>query len=110
MTNLENRRKANRKYYSLESNKEKKRQYMVSYAKRPYVKAKVKKKYKDRKDWWKAYYQRPHVKAKMKVYAKKYNKRPKVKIARHEWYINKLIKENDKLHAENTDRFTNYSR
>ena len=107
---LKSRRRANKKYYSKEENKEKKRLYMKEYAKRGYVKAKVKKKYKDRKDWWKAYYQRPHVKAKMKAYAKKYNKRPKVKIARHEWYINKIIKENEKLHEENTERFTNYTR
>ena len=107
---LKSRRRANKKYYSKEENKEAKRQYMKDYIKRPYVKAKIKKRYKDRKDWWKAYYQRPHVKAKMKAYAKKYNKRPKVKIARHEWYINKLIKENDKLHAENSNRFTNYFR
>ena len=107
---LEDRRRANKRYYAMEENKEAKRQYMKEYAKRSYVKAKAKKKYKNRKDWWKAYYQRPHVKAKIKAYAKKYNKRPKVKIARHEWYINKLIKENDKLHAENTDRFTHYSR
>ena len=107
---LKSRRRANKKYYSKEENKEAKRQYMKDYIKRPYVKAKIKKRYKDRKDWWKAYYKRPHVKAKMKAYAKKYNKRPKVKIARHEWYINKLIKENDKLHAENSNRFTNYSR
>ena len=105
---LKSRRKANKKYYSIEENKEKKRLYMKEYSKRDYVKAKVKKKYKDRKDWWKAYYQRPHVKAKMKAYAKKYNKRPKVKIARHEWYINKLIKENDTLHAENSKRFVNF--
>ena len=106
---LKSRRRANKKYYSKEENKEAKRQYMKDYIKRPYVKAKIKKRYKDRKDWWKAYYQRPHVKAKMKAYAKKYNKRPSVKIKRHEWYINKLIKENDKLHAENSNRFTHYN-
>ena len=108
-TQKADRRRANKRYCSMEENKEAKRQYMKEYAKRPYVKAKAKKKYKNRKDWWKAYYQRPHVKAKMKAYAKKYNKRPSVKIKRHEWYINKLIKENDKLHAENSTRFTHYN-
>jgi len=49
---LKSRRKVNKKYYSKEENKEKKRLYMKEYAKRAYVKAKVKKKYKDRKDWW----------------------------------------------------------
>ena len=80
-TQKEDRRRANKRYYSMEENKEAKRQYMKEYAKRPYVKAKAK---------------------------KKYNKRPKVKIARHEWYINKLIKENDTLHAENSKRFVNF--
>ena len=35
-----NRKKANRRYYKLEENKEQKRNYMKAYRNRPYVKAK----------------------------------------------------------------------
>ena len=35
-----NRKKANRRYYKLEENKEQKRNYMKAYRERPYVKAK----------------------------------------------------------------------
>ena len=41
----------------------------------------------------------------MKKYARIYNARPKIKIARHEWYLQQLTKENEKLHGENTERF-----
>ena len=34
-------------------------------------------------------------KKKMKAYQKKYNARPKVKVAKHEWYINRLINDNE---------------
>ena len=100
MTNLENRRKANTKYYSKEKNKEQKRAYAREYARRPEVIARRKAYYYSLKgnDYFKIYYQRPAVKKKMQAYQKKYNARPKVKIARHEWYIQKLIndKETDK--------------
>lgn len=81
-----NRRKANQKYYSQANNQEAKREYMKEYAKRDYVKAKRKK------------------------YLKIYNARPDIKIKRHEWYVNKLIKEtkegsNDNIQTENTVRF-----
>ena len=39
------------------------------------------------------YHRRPDVVAKRKKYSKEYNARPDVKEARHEWYIQKLIKE-----------------
>ena len=98
--NLENRRKANTKYYSKEENKEHKRAYAREYARRPEVIARRKAYYYTLKgkDYYKKYYQKPEVKEKMRAYAKKYNARPKVKIARHEWYIQRLIhdKEIDK--------------
>jgi len=38
---IKNRKAATRRYYSLEKNKEQKRNYMKAYAKRDYVKARV---------------------------------------------------------------------
>ena len=99
---------ANKKYYSKEENKEKKRAYAREYARRPEVIARRKAYYYTHEGqlYYKAYYQRPKVKKKMQKYQRIYNARPKVKIARHEWYLKKLVKENDKLHGENTTRFS----
>ena len=96
-TNLENRRRANRKYYSLEENKEHKRAYAREYARRPEVIARRKAYYYTLKgnNYYKKYYQKPEVKKKMKAYQKKYNARPKVKVAKHEWYINRLIHDSE---------------
>jgi len=47
----------------------------------------------NRKEYNKLYHQRPYVVEKKKKYFKEYNARPEVKLARHEWYIQKLIKE-----------------
>ena len=95
--NLENRRRANRKYYSLEENKEHKRAYAREYARRPEVIARRKAYYYTLKgnNYYKKYYQRPGVKKKMRAYQKLYNARPKVKIAKHEWYINRLIHDSE---------------
>ena len=97
-TNLENRRRANRKYYSLEENKEHKRAYAREYARRPEVIARRKAYYYTLKgnDYYKKYYQKPEVKKKMRAYQKIYNARPKVKVAKHEWYINRLIDDSKK--------------
>ena len=95
--NLENRRKANNKYYSKEENKEHKRAQAREYARRPEVIARRKAYYYTLKgkDYYKKYYQRPGVKKKMQAYQKKYNARPKVKVAKHEWYINRLIHDSE---------------
>ena len=95
--NLENRRKANNKYYSKEENKEHKRAYAREYARRPEVIARRKAYYYTLKgnNYYKKYYQRPEVKKKMRAYQKKYNARPKVKVAKHEWYINRLIHDSE---------------
>ena len=57
--NLENRRKANTKYYSKEENKEHKRAYAREYARRPEVIARRKAYYYTLKghDYYKKYYQ-----------------------------------------------------
>ena len=47
----------------------------------------------NRKEYNKLYHQRPDVIEKKRKYFKEYNARPEVKQARHEWYINKKIKE-----------------
>ena len=51
------------------------------------------KKYNEQKRISKLYHQRPDVIEKKKKYFKEYNARPDVKQVRHDWYINKLIKE-----------------
>ena len=69
-----------------------------------------KKNYK-RKRYQKDYHLQPHIIEAKKEYIKKYNARPDVKAKRHEWYVQKKIKdnenENDNLHAINAERFTN---
>ena len=64
----ESRYRARKKYYSKEENKQKKRDYMREYRKRPYVEAKS-----------------------------------------HEYYLKRIIKqnENDNLNSQNTVRFLN---
>jgi hypothetical protein len=58
------------------------------------MKCEVCEKYKENiREYFKLYRQRPYVKEKIKKYFKEYNARPDVKQARHEWYINKKIKE-----------------
>ena len=47
----------------------------------------------NRKEYNKLYHQRPDVIEKKKKYFKEYNARAEVKQARHEWYIQRLIKE-----------------
>ena len=101
-----NRRKANKKYYSKEINQEKKRVYMKEYASRPENVAKRKKLYQ------KNYHKKRQVRVDKKAYVKMYNSLFCTKIKRHEWYVNKKIKDyekekNENLHAQNAERFTN---
>ena len=65
----ESRYRARKKYYDKEENKEKKRIYMRAYAQRPYVIAKRRK------------------------YSFIYNASSEGKLKRHEWYIQKKIKD-----------------
>ena len=101
-----NRRKANKKYYSKPINQEKKRAYMKEYAARPENIAKRKKLYQ------KNYHKKSKIKRDKKAYVKMYNSLFCTKVKRHEWYVNKKIKDyekekNDNLHAQNAERFTN---
>ena len=96
------RYRANKKFYEKEENKEKKRIYMREYSKRPNI---IEKRLSKRKRYLKDYHLQPHVIEAKKEYIKAYNARPDVKAKRHEWYIQKKIKENDSLNAINTERF-----
>ena len=100
------RYRARKKYYEKEANKEKKRIYMREYYKRPNI---IQKRLVKRKRYQKDYHLQPHVIEAKKAYIKEYNARPDVKAKRHEWYLQKKIKENenDNLHAINAERFTN---
>lgn len=93
------RYRARKKYYDKEENKEKKRIYMRKYNKKHYK----------RKRYQKDYHLQPQVIEAKKEYTRKYNARPDVKAKRHEWYLQKKIKENenDNLHAVNSQRFAN---
>ena len=91
------RYRARKKYYDKEENKEKKRIYMREYNKKHYK----------RKCYQKDYHLQPQVIEAKKKYTRKYNARPNVKAKRHEWYLQKKIKENELLNATNSQRFTN---
>ncbi len=49
----------------------------------------------NRQEYQKQYHQRPEVIEKKKIYFKEYNARPETKVKRHEWYIQKLINDNN---------------
>ena len=53
----------------------------------------VNRKMMNRKEYNKLYHQRHDVIEKKRKYFKEYNARPDVKQVRHEWYIQRLIKE-----------------
>jgi hypothetical protein len=96
------RYRANKKFYEKEENKEKKRIYMREYYKRPNI---IQKRLSKRKRYQKDYHLQPRVIEAKKEYIKAYNARPDVKVKRHEWYLQKKIKDNDILNAINTERF-----
>ena len=50
----------------------------------------------NREEYQKQYHQRPDVIEKKKRYFKEYNAKPEVKAKRHQWYIKKLINDNNK--------------
>ena len=87
-----NRRKANRKYYKLEENKEQKRNYMKEYVKRDDVKARAHEYYKNNKLKWGG------------------KRTPITTYKYHEEWARKNGYRNEALHALNANRFTNYER
>ena len=56
----------------------------------------------------KKYYSKLENRKKKVEYMQEYRKRPYVKEKYHEYYLNKIIQEtsSERLHAENTERFT----
>jgi len=99
------RYRARKKYYEKEENKEKKRIYMREYSKRPNI---IEKRLSKRKRYQKDYHLQPNIIEAKKEYIKAYNARPDVKAKRHEWYLQKKIKDNDKLNIVNSERFIKY--
>ena len=84
-----NRREANQRYYQLEENKQQKRDYMKDYSKRPEVKEKAKEYYKNNKMKWGG------------------KREPKTIYPTHEkWARENGYRDNDLLHAKNTERFS----
>ena len=96
------RYRANKKFYEKEENKEKKRIYMREYYKRPNI---IQKRLSKRKRYQKDYHLQPHVIEAKKEYVKAYNARPDIKAKRHEWYLQRKIKDNDSLNALNSEGF-----
>ena len=92
-----NRKEANRRYYKLEENKQQKRDYMKEYSKRDYVKAKKHEYYIQNKIRW--YVEKPKWGGK---------REPKTIYPAHEeWARENGYRDNDLLHANNTERFKN---
>ena len=97
-----NRKEANQRYYKLEENKEQKRNYMKAYRERPYVKAKLHEYYIVNKMHWGEI-----TKAKRKKNNWGGKREKKVYEYHEEWARENGYCDNDKLHAKNTERFTN---
>jgi hypothetical protein len=96
---IKNRKEANQRYYELEENKEQKRNYMKAYRTRPYVKAKLHEYYVVNKMHW----------GEIKKARNWGGKREKTKIYKYheEWARENGYRDNDNLHAKNTERFIN---
>ena len=107
-----NRKEANLRYYKLEENKEQKRNYMKKYRSRPYVKAKLHEYYVVNKKHWgeitKAKQRKKNnwggVRIKSEDIARNHYEWCKANGYDISWY------KNEQLHANNTERFTNYEK
>ena len=95
-----NRKEANQKYYKLEENKEQKRNYMKAYRERPYVKAKCHEYYIVNKMHW------GEIK-KARNWGGARQESQVIKDLHEEWAIKNGYRDNENLHAKNTERFTN---
>jgi len=95
-----NRKEANQKYYNLEENKEQKRNYMKAYRERPYVKAKCHEYYIVNKMHW------GEIK-KARNWGGARQESQVIKDLHEEWAIKNGYRDNENLHAHNTERFTN---
>ena len=95
-----NRKEANQKYYNLEENKEQKRHYMKAYRERPYVKAKCHEYYIVNKMHW------GEIK-KARNWGGARQESQVINALHEEWAIKNGYRDNENLHAHNTERFTN---
>ena len=95
-----NRKEANQRYYKLEENKEQKRNYMKAYRTRPYVKAKLHEYYIVNKMHW------GEIK-KARNWGGARQESQVIKDLHEEWAIKNGYRDNENLHAHNTERFTN---
>ena len=95
-----NRREANQRYYKLEENKEQKRNYMKTYRTRDYVKAKSHEYYIVNKMHW------GEIK-KARNWGGARQESQVIKDLHEEWAIKNGYRDNENLHAHNTERFTN---
>ena len=95
-----NRKEANQRYYKLEENKEQKRNYMKAYRERPYVKAKCHEYYIVNKMHW------GEIK-KARNWGGARQESQVIKDLHEEWAKENGYRDNDLLHAKNTERFTN---
>ena len=97
-----NRKEANQKYYKLEENKEQKRNYMKAYRERPYVKAKSHEYYIVNKMQWGEI-----TKAKKNNWGGARQENEDIKRLHEEWAVKNGYRDNDTLHATNTERLVN---
>ena len=95
-----NRKEANQRYYKLQENKEQKRNYMKAYRERPYVKAKLHEYYIVNKMHW------GEIK-KARNWGGARQESQVIKDLHEEWAKENGYRDNDSLHAKNTERFTN---
>ena len=94
-----NRREANQRYYRMEENKEQKRNYMKAYRERPYVKARAHEYYIINKMQWGEI-----TKAKRKKNNWGGKRETKIYEYHEEWAKENGYRDNDNLHATNTER------
>ena len=95
-----NRKEANQRYYKLEENKKQKRNYMKAYRTRPYVKAKLHEYYVVNKmNWGKI--------KKARNWGGARQESQVIKDLHEEWAKKNGYRDNENLHAHNTERFTN---
>ena len=97
-----NRKEANQRYYKLEENKEQRRNYMKSYRARDYVKAKSHEYYIVNKMHW--------GEKKKKKWGTIRQETEDGKILHEEWARKNGYRDNDNLHANNTERLVGYEK
>ena len=93
-----NRKEANQRYYKLEENKEQKRNYMKTYRTRDYVKAKSHEYYIVNKMQW------GEIKKKKNNWGGMRQENEDIKRLHEEWARANGYRDNDVLHATNTER------